>query len=214
MLAALTELARTGGVLYDIGAHMGFYTCAWLLLGGDSARVEAFEPAPYNLDTLRKNLAHNNLADRVNIHAVALGNSNGQANLVASEADIGAASAAYIDEMGYVDLPTGLSSHSLPNTRTMSVPVRRLDDLIAEKPLPIPIAIKLDIEGAEAAALAGAEHLLAQHHPTILCELHNIEAAVEVADLLAKLGYEIRSLGKNGAQPAYMWLPPSSRVDV
>ena len=86
MLAALAGLAKKGGTLYDIGAHMGFYTCAWLRLGG--SHVEAFEPAPYNRELLQATLRRNGLPDRVQIHAVALGDREIEATMVASNADV------------------------------------------------------------------------------------------------------------------------------
>jgi FkbM family methyltransferase len=212
MLVTLEGLARRGGVLYDIGAHMGFYTCAWLALGGD--RVEAFEPAPFNVRTLQANLARNDYTGRVRVHTLALGNENRHGSLIASEADIGAASASYVAHLGYVDWPPGSAAHTLPNSHPVTVNVRRLDDLIFEEKLPMPTVVKIDVEGAEAAVLSGAERVLAEHLPVILCELHNIDAALQAADQLARLGYEQRMLGKNGAQPACMWLPHGSRVDV
>src|SRR5689334_11567726 len=42
MTGPLADLARTGGTLYDIGAHVGYYTALWLSSGGTG--VEAFEP--------------------------------------------------------------------------------------------------------------------------------------------------------------------------
>lgn len=78
MLNALGELAKRGGVLYDIGAHMGYYTCAWLALGGE--RVEAFEPAPFNRRVLEETLTRNNVSERVRVHSVALGIQMGRAH--------------------------------------------------------------------------------------------------------------------------------------
>jgi hypothetical protein len=34
LMQALGTLASAGGVLYDVGAHIGFFTSAWLRLGG------------------------------------------------------------------------------------------------------------------------------------------------------------------------------------
>src|SRR5690348_11476957 len=76
-LAALAELAGTGGVLYDIGAHTGYYTCAWLRLGG--AHVEAFEPTPYNRRLLQATVQRNGMGAQVRIHETALGDIEGHA---------------------------------------------------------------------------------------------------------------------------------------
>ena len=56
-LPTFEKAARTGGVLYDVGAHIGFFSCAWLAGGGNA--VEVFEPVPRNqsvlLETFRRN---------------------------------------------------------------------------------------------------------------------------------------------------------------
>ena len=203
MLAALAALAREGGTLYDVGAHTGFYSCAWLKLGGE--RVEAFEPAPYNREVLKATLERNGLTEKVRVHALALGDRDGEATLLASRQDVGAASAAYLQEFGGVELPPGMQAGPLPDLERSSVPLRKLDTLSTQIGLPVPIVIKLDIEGAEAAALAGAEAILAQHHPAILCEVHSVEGGLVIADRLARLGYELQVLGKNGPHVACLW---------
>jgi FkbM family methyltransferase len=205
MLNALGELARQGGVLYDIGAHMGYYTCAWLALGGE--RVEAFEPAPFNRRVLEETLARNHLSDRVRVHGIALGDTNGQATLVISEADIGAASAAYLDQTGSTAALTNPAHFPLPNSKRVSVPVRKLDSLFYEMTLPAPAALKLDVEGAEAHVLAGGEKVTSEFRPTILCEVHTTEGGMQIAHRMSKLGYELAILGKNGNETACMWLP-------
>lgn len=203
MLNALGELAKQGGVLYDIGAHMGYYTCAWLALGGE--RVEAFEPAPFNKHVLEETLARNRLLDRVRVHNVALGDTNGQATLVISEADIGAASAAYLDQIGGTVAPTNSAHFPLPGSKRVAVPVRRLDDLSEEMSLPTPAVLKLDVEGAETYVLAGAGRITSEYRPTILCEVHSTESGMQIAHHLSKLGYELTILGKNGNETACMW---------
>lgn len=205
MLAALGSLARQGGVLYDLGAHMGYYSCAWLALGG--GRVEAFEPAPFSRSVLKETLSRNHLADKVRIHDVALGNANDQANLFIDEADIGAASAAFIDTIGGTDTLTKLAGSRLPGARKIVVPLRRLEDFAIEMDLPAPSVIKIDVEGAEAHVLAGAQRILSECGPIILCEVHTVEAGVELADHMAKIGYELKVLGRNVNELACMWSP-------
>ena len=65
----LLEPAPRGGTLYDIGSHIGFFTCAWLTLGGSS--VVAFEPVPSNERIVRATVARNGFTDRVQIQALA-----------------------------------------------------------------------------------------------------------------------------------------------
>ncbi|HUP28359.1 MAG TPA: FkbM family methyltransferase [Chloroflexia bacterium] len=210
MLAALQSLARKGGTLYDIGAHIGFYTCAWLKLGGQS--VEAFEPAPYNREILEATLERNNLARNVRVHSVALGSRDGEATLLASRKDVGASSAAYLRQTGGVGLMPEAESGSVPGVESINVPLRKLDTVCAELELPAPSVIKLDIEGAEAAALAGGQSLLTRCRPAILCEVHTVSAALSIAARLAQQDYRLVELGNNTPHPACLWLPPGLQV--
>ncbi len=70
LFAVFAELARQGGILYDIGAHIGYFTCAWVILGGH--RVEAFEPVPSNHHIILNTVTRNNLKEKVRVHNVAL----------------------------------------------------------------------------------------------------------------------------------------------
>lgn len=202
-VAAVAIIARGGGTLYDIGAHIGYYTCAWLMLGGDF--VDAFEPAPYNREILRATIEKNGFGDRVQIHSTAIGDREGEATLLASSIDVGAASAAYLQEFGEVNLPPEIEAAPLAGVEPTAVSIRTLSSLAAEMKLPPPTAIKLDIEGAEWAALVGAHELLEREHPAIICEVHGADVAVLISDKLAHMGYVPHILGKNGPHVAVMW---------
>ena len=205
MLDVLGMLARKRGVLYDIGAHMGYYTCAWLSLGG--VWVEAFEPAPSSRAVLEETLIYNHLSEGVRVHSVALGNENSTADLIIDETDIGAASAAFIDRFGGTDTLSKVAGSRLPGARSVTVALRSLDELALELDLPAPSVIKIDVEGAEDYVLAGAQRVLSSHRPVILCEVHTIKAGVEISDRMAKMGYELKVLGRNGNELACMWVP-------
>ena len=47
---------QKSSVVYDIGAHVGFYTLLASELVGDMGKVIAFEPVPLNLKYLKKHL--------------------------------------------------------------------------------------------------------------------------------------------------------------
>src|SRR3989304_1382083 len=50
---------RPGAVVYDIGAHVGYYTLLASVLCGPSGKVFAFEPSPRNLSRLRWHVSAN-----------------------------------------------------------------------------------------------------------------------------------------------------------
>ena len=203
MTPAFHELARPGGTLYDIGAHVGYYTALWLRLGG--RRVETFEPVPSTRQILEQMLARNGLTAQVGVHDVALGRAAAPGRMQVDDADLGAASAAFLEGSGGLDtgvaVAPGRTAHHVPVT------VQRLDDVVRDRGLPAPTVIKLDVEGAEANVLAGAAEVLSRYQPAILCEVHRIDAGLELAQQLTRLGYTLRILGKNGPQPACLWTP-------
>jgi len=49
--------------VYDIGANVGFYTLLASGLVGSKGLVVAFEPAPKNIDFLKRHLSINNLSN-------------------------------------------------------------------------------------------------------------------------------------------------------
>jgi len=63
----------------------------------------------------------------------------------------------------------------------------KLDDLA--KSYFVPDFIKMDIEGAEDAALRGAEEILATRRPSLIIEVHGLDKEQACLQILAKHGY-------------------------
>jgi hypothetical protein len=76
----------------------------------------------------------------------------------------------------------------------LEVPVVTLDSLVFEQGYPAPRSLKLDIEGGEAAALAGASRLLAECRPVVLLATHGQRAHAACCALLRELGYQVDGL--------------------
>jgi len=180
------EHVKRGGVVWDIGANIGFYSLIASRCAG-TGRVIAFEPLPANLDAIRRNVALNRI-ENVEIVPVALGDSEGTAELklhaqqtwakLDTSADTGFQQE--LDVAGHV-------------TVALSTIDRQLQSL------PAPDLVKIDIEGAEVAALRGASTLLSTHRPTIICELHGTNDAV--CELLESHGYSLRSIETPEIEP-------------
>lgn len=150
----LKENIAPGDVVYDVGAHVGFFSVCAARLG---AEVYALEPSATNAGRLRRNAELNDLP----IHVV---------------------EAAAWNESGTVELVAGDSAkefHTAVGTGVRSIALDELGE--RERP---PALIKLDVEGAEGKALEGARRLLAETRPTIVCELHNEQARADVLGLL------------------------------
>jgi Met-10+ like-protein len=62
MQRRIVKVIRPGGIFYDIGANLGFYSLLASALVGQG-RVFAFEPSPDNIAYLRRHVALNECAD-------------------------------------------------------------------------------------------------------------------------------------------------------
>lgn len=141
----LKQLLLPGMTVVDVGANIGYYLLLFQQAIGPRGRVVCIEPSVENLPELRRNMELNRF-DNVALHAVALG-----------------------DHEGETGLRSGINSGVVEaHSGTYQVPLRRLDRLIDE---PVDF-LKIDVEGYEGQVLAGAEQLLERHKPTIFLELH------------------------------------------
>jgi FkbM family methyltransferase len=170
-------LLRAGDTFLDVGANHGSFAILASHLVGPSGRVVAVEPQPRLADLVRRSLAE--APAPFDVHAVALGEYHGEAALHVPTAGSGAASVV-----------------ARPRTpaRTLTVPLRRGDDLLAWRLFPGRLMIKLDVEGSEPAFLEGARGMIEARRPVLLFELsaQQARAAGHTPEaLLAKL----RALG-------------------
>lgn len=134
------------GVFVDVGANLGYFTCLLANLVSDSARVLSFEPEPDNLALLRRNVEQNSLKT-VDIYPFALGDTDGSATLNVYKA-------------------SNRGRHSLQGTggsRTIQVPLRRLDDIVFADNVAMPSIefVKIDVEGHEPYVIEGGQRTIA-----------------------------------------------------
>jgi len=145
-LRAALAFVTNGACCIDAGAHVGTWS---RLLSVRFARVIAVEPSPDTCEALRINMAAFSCAN-VEIREVALGKAAGFVSIA----------------------PLDPKAEALHNTgaRFMqaggTIPVERIDDW----DLPSCGFIKLDIEGGECDALAGAAATLTRCRPIVLYE--------------------------------------------
>lgn len=165
-----------GSTVFDIGAHVGYYTLLASVLVGPRGHVVAFEPLPRNLSFLKAHLQSNQVT---NVSIVEAGVSDHS-------------SIACFDE------GPDSSSGRVAEKGELQIRTVALDDLIADRQLRAPDYIKMDIEGGELHAMLGARSLLLESRPTIFLSTHGKGVHHECLNLLRSLGYEMESLyGKN-----------------
>lgn len=148
---------QKGDIVLDCGAHVGTFTREALAAGAKV--VVAIEPAPANLESLRRNLAAEIESGRVIVVAKGVWNKEG---VLPFHVDPDHSASDRLLEPG----------ESSPTQ--IDVPLTTIDKLSEELRLPRVDFIKMDIEGAETKALAGSRAILAQFKPRLaICAYHN-----------------------------------------
>lgn len=153
MLGRLETLVDRRGRAVDVGANNGMYAYALMRL---SESVEAFEPQPLCVESLRAYAARN---ARLHVHQCGLSDHDGEATL-------------YVPIMRSRFrnfMATGLASLHETNgdAKRISVALKRLDDFAFDDVS----FIKIDVEGHESAVIDGAAATIARCRPTLLVEI-------------------------------------------
>lgn len=164
-----------GGVFYDVGANVGFYSLLASSLIG-SGKVFAFEPWPVNVQFLRKHLTLNNVKN-VETFEIAISDQVGTAFFHGEE--------------------TGAMGR-LETTGSLRVATSTLDSLIQEQSVAPPDCIKMDIEGGEYRALVGAANCFRRYRPKLFLATHGCRVHDECCRLLRAWGYELEFLSVEG----------------
>jgi FkbM family methyltransferase len=188
-----------GATIWDVGAHIGYHSLTFAALVGPSGHVVAFEPNPYNVDRFRQHLEKNpDLGNRITLITCALSSMDGEENFVFSpEIDNGRSTGSHLNQTLVPEDPSAYESFS-----QKKVSVVTADTLLREGSVPSPSIIKIDIEGAEALFLAGAEHLLTSLRPVLLIEVHHIIAMHDTLNILLRLGYHTKILNEAPNSPS------------
>ena len=175
---------RPGSVVYDIGANVGFYALLASELVGTEGTVIAFEPVPSNVRYIESHLALNNVSN-VRILQAAVADKSGTACF----------KEASNNSMGHLD-----------SVGDYAVEVVTIDGLLAAGKVSPPQYIKMDIEGAEALALRGAEGCFRRYKPVLFLATHGCEVHEQCMAQLRAWGYVTSLIGNESdeifAKPA------------
>jgi len=171
----LQKIIRPGATVYDIGANVGLFSARFARWIGAGGWLYAVEPNPICVYFLRANL-NRTAAQNFTILPVAISR---QRSDCAFTLNYGSS----LLGVGGDSVVTGKPGHQI------HVEGESLDALIATFNLRQPDFIKLDVEGAEAGAVAGMMNTLEKHRPGFMIELHGREAASATLGLLGGLGY-------------------------
>lgn len=159
-------------VVFDIGANVGFYSILAAHLVGEEGKVYAFEPLNRNIEFIRRHALLNEM-ENIEAFEAAVSDQSGEA---------------------FFDLGVSIATGHLSETGSIKVPLVRLDDLVSTGDILPADIMKVDVEGAEYAALQGAQKLIEDHRPTIFLDTHGRDVHDLTIKLLASYGYQFEIL--------------------
>ncbi|HEY3135904.1 MAG TPA: FkbM family methyltransferase [Blastocatellia bacterium] len=183
----ITSMIKSGNVVLDIGANIGYYTLIFARLVGREGKVFAFEPDPANFRLLEMNVKANGF-DNVVLVQKAVSDMTGKCSLYLCESNKG--------------------MHRIYRSRyckrSIEIESIRLDDLFVHSCDRIDF-VKIDAEGSEWAVFQGMPLLLKRcEHLTMMTEFapyaikeFGLEP-LEYLSLLEDLGFQLYQLDYDG----------------
>lgn len=163
---------REGDILFDIGAHVGYFSAIAASINGGSGEIFAFEPRPMNIKFFRKHMKANNFS-----------------HVMLFEAAVGDCE----KEVGF-DPGRGSATGHVCTDGKMKVKQVWIDKMIKDGLIPTPDFVKIDVEGAEIDVLRGLADVITQRHPKILIATHNHECHSFVLEFLENHNYKLEVL--------------------
>lgn len=137
LLKLMLQFLKPDGVVLDLGAHIGTFS---LTAAARGCRAYAVEASPRNVELLRESAGQNGWADRLHVVHAAIGDRKGELSF-------------------HVAGPWGhVGTVWRPGSATVAA--ETVDDLMTQFGCNRVDFVKLDVEGSEVAALAGARRLL------------------------------------------------------
>jgi len=185
-----------GKVVWDIGAHFGYHSLSFASLVGEGGRVFSFEPNPFNLIRLNKNIERNTrLSKRILVKDRALSDSKSEVEFSFSKnVDDSRSSGSHLVGVG-----TPLPSEFYESFETIRIKAETIDSLLEGKEILPADILKIDVEGAERLVLNGGRQFFSTFRPIVFMEVHNIVMMYYCLNYLRDLDYEVSVLDEADA---------------
>ncbi|WP_323797150.1 FkbM family methyltransferase [Nisaea sp.] len=172
------RLLSKGDLVVDVGANIGAMALAFANAVGPAGSVRSFEASPFAFDLLRHNLDQNGVCNAAATRAI-VSSTSGTARFVDPDVE-------KIDSLDFGSMSLSVNSERVPG-RFVETQQVTLDGLALDQCN----LIKIDVEGHEAAVVAGALDTISKFTPFL-----SIETGLEDDDLswiypLRELGYRI-----------------------
>jgi FkbM family methyltransferase len=188
--AYVKKIITPGMRILEVGANIGYYAMIESRLAGESGHLYAFEPSPFNIDLLRRNLELNNFRN-YDIYPNAVGGKRGRAKF-------------YVDSRS--NLSGFIKREGAEYAGVVDVEMVTLDDFLKDKKVDF---IRMDVEGYEREILKGAEnafrsgilpkYFFIEVHSELLHKKSS--SAEEIIRFMKGFGYEaVKSFYRGGSK--------------
>ena len=195
-LRLLRKLLQPGDVFLDVGANAGVFSLVAARCVGAEGHVYSFEPSEREHTRLCDAIQLNHLEGIIRPIRSAVGAHTGSETLrVAAE-----------PYTGHNTLGSRFSYEGVETSRMESIEMTTLDEFARRHELARIDLIKLDIEGAESAALAGAAGILRRHRPVLVIEVFSRSLAsfgasvAEIQEHLRHADYRLFAIDDDTAE--------------
>lgn len=182
--ALFGHLLRPGDTYVDVGAHIGFHTLVARHFVGESGRVVAIEPQPYNCQKLLANWQLNGF-DNLALYVAAVGDYAGTVLLHHQLATDTSCLSLYLEPVN--DQP-----------QVFYVPIHRLETILKEQKIERVRLMKMDVEGYELEAIEGIgsymdaiDHLILE---VLGAPSELSEKSLALIEKLKSLGFNLRTV--------------------
>jgi FkbM family methyltransferase len=157
---------QEGDIIIDAGGCFGDTALVFAASVGKSGHIHSFEPLPRQQEVFRRNLAANQLlSERISLHPFATSDKSGDRVFFS---DAGASARA--------------SSSGQVEVQTLSI-----DDFVDRNQVARVDFIKMDIEGAEMAALRGSRRTIERHMPRLAISVyHSLDDFLDIPEIVAQ----------------------------
>lgn len=161
---ALKKLCKRGHVVFDIGANVGSHSLPIASYVGAEGKVYAFEPVPWAINKLRRNIELNKFNNLV-VESIALSDMNENEVEMEFRASFKLGSESGVGRDGKID--KGWWSEC----DHVKVQMKTLDSYVSSHQIDRLDLIKLDVDGFEGKVIRGALETLKRFRPILIMEI-------------------------------------------
>ena len=194
----LQRAVRPGMIVYEIGAHCGYWAVFLSHICGRQGHVFAFEPSPINFERLLENLR-----EGVCFNVTAVNKAVSDENGCLTLREDGSRSAVLFEGRG---AGNGVEE-------VAQVESTRLDDFVFLQRHAAPALLLFDVEGHGGKVLQGAREVLGSSRPAILCEVHSPLEETEIKKVVGAFDYLVSPLTGSAKYPRHVFCESRTPIE-